>query len=82
MNLAEALTRIETAAKTAVEAGVSGEELAKKVVEVAVRVWSEDRATCVRIGDNGADWILEKLEREGSIQKGEKIAVLTVRCLR
>jgi methylthioribose-1-phosphate isomerase len=78
VNLLEALLRIEAAATGAVEGGASGEELAEKVVEVAVGVWSEDKERNERIGDNGADWILEKLEREGSIAKGEKIAVLTV----
>ncbi|GAA6008867.1 hypothetical protein JCM10207_001751 [Rhodosporidiobolus poonsookiae] len=78
VNLREALTRIETRAKAAVEGGASAEALAKEVVEVAVGVWEEDKERCERIGNNGAKWILEKLEREGTIEKGEKIAVLTV----
>lgn len=45
---------------------------------MSIKVWSEDRERNVRIGDHGAKWILEKLEREGSIAKGEKISVLTV----
>ncbi|GAA5914696.1 hypothetical protein JCM6882_003603 [Rhodosporidiobolus microsporus] len=78
VNLREALTRIETSAKATVEGGADAEGLAKKVVEVAVGVWEEDKERCERIGANGSKWILEKLEREGTIEKGEKIAVLTV----
>lgn len=74
----EALSRIESAAKQATEAGADGHQLARKVVDVAVGVWDEDRERNVAIGDNGARWILEKLEREGTIEKGEKINVLTV----
>lgn len=78
VNLLEALTRIEGEGNKAVQEGCSALELAKRVVHVAVGVWSEDRERNHRIGDNGAAWILERLEREGSIQKGEKISVLTV----
>lgn len=49
-----------------------------KVIEVAVGVFEEDKERCEKIGKNGAEWILEKLEREGQIEKGEKINVLTV----
>lgn len=78
VNLLEALTRIEAEGNLAVQAGATGEEFAKRIVKVAVGVWEEDLERCKRIGDKGAEWILEKLEREGSIQKGEKISVLTV----
>lgn len=78
VNLLEALTRIEAEGKLAVKEGSSGEQLARRVVDVAVKVWSEDKERNQRIGDNGANWILAKLEREGSIKKGEKISVLTV----
>jgi hypothetical protein len=81
VNLLEALSRIESAAKQATEGGATGEQLARKVVDVAVGVWDEDRERNVAIGDNGASWILEKLEREGTIEKGEKITVLTVSAL-
>lgn len=81
VNLLEALSRIESAAKEATEAGATGEQLARKVVDVAVGVWDEDRERNVAIGDNGASWILEKLEREGTIEKGEKVTVLTVSAL-
>ena len=74
----EALSRIEAAAEAAVEGGADGKKLARRVVDVAVGVWDEDRERNVSIGDNGAEWILEKLEREGTIEKGEKITVLTV----
>lgn len=80
VNLREALTRIEGAAREeAARQGATAESLAKKVVDVAVGVWVEDKERCERIGNNGARWILEKLEREGTIEKGEKISVLTVR---
>ncbi|POY75648.1 hypothetical protein BMF94_1270 [Rhodotorula taiwanensis] len=79
VNLREALQRIEVAAKAeAAKEGATAESLAKKVIDVAVGVWVEDKERCERIGDNGAKWILDKLEREGKIEKGEKIAVLTV----
>ncbi|BGP40712.1 S-methyl-5-thioribose-1-phosphate isomerase [Rhodotorula kratochvilovae] len=79
VNLREALSRIEAAARAeAGRDGATAESLAKKVVDVAVGVWVEDKERCERIGNNGARWILEKLEREGAIEKGEKIAVLTV----
>lgn len=78
MNLLEALTRIENEANDAVKQGATAEEVAARVVDVAIGVWSEDKERNKRIGDNGAAWILEKLEREGTIAKGDKIAVLTV----
>ncbi|GAA5919338.1 hypothetical protein JCM5296_001705 [Sporobolomyces johnsonii] len=78
VNLREALSRIEAAARASVDSGATAPELANKVVEVAVGVWEEDKERCERIGKNGAEWILEKLEREGSIEKGEKLNVLTV----
>ncbi|KAL7339656.1 hypothetical protein BJY59DRAFT_720778 [Rhodotorula toruloides] len=78
VNLREALSRIEASAKAEASAqGATAESLAKKVIDVAVGVWVEDKERCEKIGKNGAKWILEKLEREGTIQKGEKIAVLT-----
>ncbi|GAA5931586.1 hypothetical protein JCM3775_006895 [Rhodotorula graminis] len=79
VNLREALTRIEGAAREeAARQGATAESLARKVVDVAVGVWVEDKERCERIGNNGARWILEKLEREGTIEQGEKISVLTV----
>ncbi|GAA5961278.1 hypothetical protein JCM8115_001534 [Rhodotorula mucilaginosa] len=79
VNLREALQRIEAAARAeAAREGATADSLARKVVEVAVGVWIEDKERCERIGNNGAKWILDKLEREGQIEKGEKIAVLTV----
>ncbi|KDE07692.1 hypothetical protein MVLG_02151 [Microbotryum lychnidis-dioicae p1A1 Lamole] len=79
VNLLEALNRIEAVANsTAAEAGATAEQLAKAVIKVAIKVFEEDKERCQRIGDNGADWIVNKLEGEGSIEKGEKIAVLTV----
>ncbi|GAA5903677.1 S-methyl-5-thioribose-1-phosphate isomerase MRI1 [Sporobolomyces salmoneus] len=78
VNLREALSRIEASAKALVSDGCSPQELAQKVIEVAVGVFEEDKERCEKIGKNGAEWILEKLEREGQIEKGEKINVLTV----
>jgi methylthioribose-1-phosphate isomerase len=79
VNLLDALNRITAAANSAHEAGSSVEIIAKQVIDAAIQVWSEDRARNVKIGDHGAAWIIEKLEREGVIAKGEKINVLTVR---
>lgn len=52
--------------------------MAREVIAVAVKVWEDDRERNVRMGDFGAKWILEKSEREGRIEKGGKISVLTV----
>ena len=60
VNLLEALTRIEAEGTLAVSEGSSGEELARRVVDVAVQVWSEDKERNQRIGDNGAKWILDR----------------------
>ncbi|GAA5871691.1 hypothetical protein JCM16303_000833 [Sporobolomyces ruberrimus] len=78
VNLREALSRIESSSKSLVSSGCTAQELAMKVIEVAVGVFEEDKERCEKIGKNGAEWILEKLEREGQIEKGEKINVLTV----
>lgn len=78
VNLLEALTRIEKEANASLAEGNDGETLANRVIKVAVEVWEEDLERCRTIGNNGAKWILEKLEREGSIVAGEKISVLTV----
>ncbi|KAK4705695.1 methylthioribose-1-phosphate isomerase, partial [Phenoliferia sp. Uapishka_3] len=78
VNLLEALTRIEVEANRSVGDGQNAEQVARRVVDVAVGVWSEDKERNKRIGDNGAAWILAKLEGEGTIKKGEKICVLTV----
>ncbi|GAA5828636.1 hypothetical protein JCM3766R1_003767 [Sporobolomyces carnicolor] len=78
VNLREALSRIEQSATAIVAKGCSARDLAENVVEVAVGVFDEDKARCERIGKNGAEWILAKLEREGQIDKGAKINVLTV----
>lgn len=82
VNLLEALTRIEKEANESLAEGNDGETLAKRVIKVGVEVWEEDLERCRTIGNNGAKWILEKLEREGSIVAGEKISVLTVSELR
>ena len=51
---------------------------AQQVVEAAELVWTEDVNRNVQIGDKGAVWLLEKLERAGAIEKGDKVNVLTV----
>jgi methylthioribose-1-phosphate isomerase len=79
VNLQEALSRINKAAEDGVKGGLSTTALADKIIEVAKGVWSEDVARNHSIGDKGAAWLLNKLEEEGSIQKGQKINVLTVR---
>ena len=76
VNLREALDRINAAAETDEnEVGA----LRKRVVFVCVTVWSEDVERNHLIGDNGAKWLLETLEREGTIEPGCKVCVLTVR---
>ena len=79
VNLREALSRIEEEAKNALKEGSSSKEMAKRISDVAIGVWTEDAARNKKIGDHGANWILQKLEKEGIIKKDEKINVLTVR---
>lgn len=78
VNLLEGLTRIEKEATKAAEEGASPDQLARRVVDVAVKVWSDDKDRNVSIGNYGATWILDKLEGEGTLEKGAKISVLTV----
>jgi methylthioribose-1-phosphate isomerase len=81
VNLQEALTRINEAAREGVQNGLSAESLARRVIDVAKGVWSEDVERNQSIGDRGAAWLLGKLETEGNIEKGERINVLTVRII-
>ncbi|KAH8925006.1 putative translation initiation factor [Atractiella rhizophila] len=74
VNLQEALSRI--AAVSTAEKSVS--ELVEDVIEVCITVWEEDLERCWKMGEVGGTWLLEKLESEGRIEKGDKIAVLTV----
>ena len=77
VNLREAMHRLQAiAAGAAQEDGTR--ETAQKIVQAAELIWTEDVARNVLIGDNGAHWLLQKLEGEGAIQAGEKINVLTV----
>lgn len=78
VNLLEALSRIESAAKDTVQAGSNAVNLAEMVINVCISVWDDDRERNVQMGDHGADWILDKLQQEGSIQSDTKINVLTV----
>ncbi|KAK4054696.1 S-methyl-5-thioribose-1-phosphate isomerase [Microbotryomycetes sp. JL221] len=77
VNLREGLERIEQAAKHGTQMEFPPRDLAKQIIEVAVLVWSEDKERNVTIGDNGASWILSKLEKQGQISSGDKISVLT-----
>lgn len=74
VNLAEALGRIRQAA------GSDGHAQAvrTRVVACCVEIWTEDIERCRRIGDNGARWILERLETTGAIERGGKATLLTV----
>lgn len=78
VNLLAAVVSIRAVAQAALDAHVTADAMARRVVDAAVQVWSEDKARNIKIGDHGAAWILAKLEREGTIQPGEKISVLTV----
>ncbi|KAM0789536.1 hypothetical protein ACM66B_000351 [Microbotryomycetes sp. NB124-2] len=78
VNLREGLDRIETAAKQGTQLEYSPRDLAQSIIDAAVLVWSEDKERNVTIGDNGAKWILNKLETEGQISATDKISVLTV----
>lgn len=79
VNLQEALTRIELTARTSAGRNPDAALVALDLIDVGISVWNEDKARNKMIGDNGAAWILGKLEREGSIVPGGKICVLTVR---
>lgn len=78
VNLLEALSRIESAGKDTVQGGADARNLAEAVINVCISVWEDDRERNVKMGDAGAKWIVDKLEKEGSIEAGEKINVLTV----
>lgn len=78
VNLREAMQRIERCASEHSSVDQDPARLIRKVVDVAVSVWTEDNERNHQIGDNGAQWILNSLEAKGDIQKGEKINVLTV----
>lgn len=79
VNLREGLDRIEAASRAAAAAtGSDVRAMADEVIDVAVKVWSDDRQRNVSMGDHGAKWILERSEREGRIEKGGKVSVLTV----
>lgn len=76
VNLREAMHRLQDIA--AATEPQDTRERAKKIVEAAELVWTEDVERNRTIGDNGARWLLERLERQGAIQQGEQINVLTV----
>ena len=76
VNLREAMHRLQ--AVSVADEPKDPPAKAQKILEAAELVWAEDVARNVLIGDHGAQWLVEKLEREGSVQAGEKINVLTV----
>ena len=77
VNLREAMHRL-VAIAAATEEPSDTVLRAQKVVNAAELVWIEDVDRNTKIGDNGATWLLQKLERAGAIKKEEKINVLTV----
>ncbi|GAA97007.1 uncharacterized protein L969DRAFT_96896 [Mixia osmundae IAM 14324] len=54
------------------------EQLVQAIVKTCKSVWQDDIARNVWIGMNGARWLLETLEREGSLKPDESVNVLTV----
>ncbi len=78
VNLREGLDRINAASNGAAAKGTEVKAMANDIITVAVKVWEDDRERNVKMGDFGAKWILDKSEKEGRIDKGGKISVLTV----
>lgn len=76
VNLREAMHRLQ--AITAAAEPSNPAEKARKIYDAAELVWTEDVERNVKIGDNGANWLLKQLEESGAVQRGEKINVLTV----
>lgn len=78
VNLREGLERVDTVCNNATQLEYEPHQLAKAVLETAVKVWEDDHERNIRMGDYGAEWILKKLEADGTIKAGERISVLTV----
>lgn len=76
VNLREAMHRLQAIASSSEPADIVAK--ARKIYDAAELVWTEDVERNVKIGDNGANWLLRNLEQSGAIQKDEKINVLTV----
>lgn len=76
VNLREAMHRLQAIANASEPADVTAK--ARKIYDAAELVWTEDVERNVKIGDNGASWLLKNLEQSGAIRKDEKINVLTV----
>lgn len=76
VNLREAMHRLQTIANATQPSDTA--EKARKIYDAAELVWTEDVERNIKIGDNGATWLLHNLEKSGAIQKHEKINVLTV----
>lgn len=76
VNLREAMHRLQAIASAAEPSNPA--EKARRIYDAAELVWTEDVERNVKIGDNGANWLLKELEKSGAITKDEKINVLTV----
>jgi methylthioribose-1-phosphate isomerase len=76
VNLREAMHRLQAVAAAPEPADVAAK--ARKIYDAAELVWTEDVERNHRIGDNGASWLLKKLEGAGTIKADEQINVLTV----
>lgn len=76
VNLREAMHRLQAIVNASEPSDTT--ERARLVYDAAELVWTEDVERNVKIGDNGATWLLKNLEQSGAIQKDEKINVLTV----
>lgn len=76
VNLREAMHRLQAIANASEPADVAAK--ARKIYDAAELVWTEDVERNVKIGDNGANWLLKNLEQSGAIKTDEKINVLTV----
>lgn len=76
VNLREAMHRLQAVASA--QEPTDPAARAQRIFEAAELVWTEDVARNVLIGDHGAQWLINKLEKEGAISAGEKINVLTV----
>jgi methylthioribose-1-phosphate isomerase len=78
VNLREAMHRLQAIAAEREQQQRDVRQKATKIIEAAELVWTEDVARNVTIGNNGASWLLNRLEKEGAISAGESINVLTV----
>lgn len=76
VNLREAMHRLQHIVQASEPQDTR--ERAQKIVDAAELVWTEDVERNQSIGDNGAKWLMDRLEKQGAIEAGESINVLTV----